>query len=147
MSTRARVLQGVVVALAATVVVVGLRVSFSIGYRHGRRDALWPPRDVPARVPRDVPVCAFWVNSPTSLDWAVFDSAMRQFAALHAFQRCEITSWSVYSGPKTRLYIRGTSEPVGAGNGGLSGSFVSVVFSILTPFRAVPDLVRSAQSP
>lgn len=35
-------------------------------------------------------------------------------------------------------------EPGGAGNGWLAGSFVSVMFSIVIPFRAVPDLVRSA---
>jgi hypothetical protein len=36
------------------------------------------------------------------------------------------------------------SEPVGAGNGGLAGSFVSVVFSIVIGSRAVPDLYRWA---
>ena len=36
------------------------------------------------------------------------------------------------------------AEPAGAGNGGLAGAFVLVVFSIVIPFRAVPDLVRSA---
>lgn len=96
-------LWGIALAAAAAVVVVGLRVSFSVGYRHGKRDALWPPRDVPARVPRGVPVCTFWLTSPTNLDWAVFDSTMRQFAALHAFQQCQITSWSLYSGPNIRL--------------------------------------------
>jgi hypothetical protein len=35
-------------------------------------------------------------------------------------------------------------EPAGAGNGGLAGSFVSVVFSIVIGCRAVPDLYRSA---
>jgi hypothetical protein len=34
------------------------------------------------------------------------------------------------------------AEPVGAGNGGLAGSFVSVVFSIVIDFRAAPDLFR-----
>ena len=36
--------------------------------------------------------------------------------------------------------ISGTAEPVGAGNGGLAGSFVSVVFSIVMGYRAAPDL-------
>jgi hypothetical protein len=36
------------------------------------------------------------------------------------------------------------AEPDGPGNGGLAGSFVSVVFFIVIGFRAVPDLIRSA---
>jgi hypothetical protein len=36
------------------------------------------------------------------------------------------------------------AEPVGAGNGGLAGSFVLVVFSIVIGCRAAPDLFRSA---
>ena len=37
---------------------------------------------------------------------------------------------------------RGMPEPVGAGNGGLAGGFVSVVVSIVIGCRAVPDLYR-----
>ncbi len=35
-----------------------------------------------------------------------------------------------------------SAEPVGAGNGGLAGSFLSVVFFMLIGFRAAPDLFR-----
>ena len=35
-----------------------------------------------------------------------------------------------------------SSEPVGAGNGGIGGSFMSIVFSIVIGSRAVPDLYR-----
>ena len=41
-------------------------------------------------------------------------------------------------------FRRKDPEPIGAGNGGITGYFVSIVFSIVIPFRAVPDLDRSA---
>jgi hypothetical protein len=48
--------------------------------------------------------------------------------------------WSRIAAP----FITLSPEPVGAGNGGLAGSFASVVFSIVMGFRAVPDLYRYA---
>jgi hypothetical protein len=38
------------------------------------------------------------------------------------------------------LHIIAETEPAGAGNGGIDGSFVFVVFFIFIGFRAVPDL-------
>ena len=89
--------------LGVILVALGLFECYSLGYHHGSVEALRKPRDVPARVPRNVPICTIWLSSRTNLDFTAFNGAMQQFAKLHGFQECQLTSWSFHAGPKIRL--------------------------------------------